>query len=123
MTITDTSIDAPVETAILEVVTRLSGPRLGLVRWTTLRSRVPGTFWEQTEALCRLAESHRLHHVKIGGTPYVWPADDLDALVAAADCARRAHSAPYPPSPADRRRTGARPSPTAELIREKPKSP
>ncbi len=84
MTITEPISDAPVESAILEAVTRLSGPRLRLVPFTTVRGRVPGTFWEQGAALCRLVESHRLNHVKIDGTPYVWPADELDAKVAAA---------------------------------------
>ncbi len=93
MTITDPNIDAPVETAILDTVTRLSGPRLRLVRWTTVRRRVPGDFWEQDTALCRLVEDRRINHIKIDGTPYVWPADEFDAQVAAAQRTRRREGA------------------------------
>jgi len=82
MTVTDITDTFPLDTAVLAAVDRLSGPDIELVRWAAIRSRIPGEFWEQTAALVRLVDSGRLHHIKIHGTPYVWPGDELSLRAA-----------------------------------------
>lgn len=75
--------DIDIEAAILAELSRLSGASCVPVRWAAIRCRVPGTFWAQVQALVRLVETGRVHHVKVGGTPYVWPADDIEVRLRA----------------------------------------
>lgn len=53
-----------------------------LVRWTPIRDRIPGTFWQKTEAHERLRSRGDLGVMKIWGTPYVWLGDDADREIA-----------------------------------------
>lgn len=53
-----------------------------LVRWTPIRDRLPGTFWEKLAAHERLRCRGELGAMKIRGTPYVWRGDEADRQIA-----------------------------------------
>lgn len=76
----DTTHDL-IETAILASLDRLvatDAPPDRLIRWSKVRQKVPGTPSQQTEALNRLWETWRINLMKVNGTVYLWPADELD---------------------------------------------
>jgi hypothetical protein len=78
-----TNCDVPaaeIETAILAVLDETGEE---LVRWSTVRSGVPGDFWCTAEALHRLQGDGRVYLIKIKGRPYVCLGDDADAELAA----------------------------------------
>jgi hypothetical protein len=54
-----------------------------MVAWTTIRDRVPGTFWAKAEAYDRLWQSWKIEAMKIAGTPYCGLPDALDRQIAA----------------------------------------
>jgi hypothetical protein len=83
MTFTPTIIEPTgeqIEAAILAIVNRQ--PDGELVRWTTIRRRVPGTFWAKQEALLKLYDRWELNLMKIHGSPYVIKAEEVEQQLA-----------------------------------------
>lgn len=72
-----------IEAAILAAVEQTS-KRTGeeLVRWTPIRDRLPGAFWQKSEAHERLRRWGDLYVIKIHGSPYVALGDDDDREIA-----------------------------------------
>jgi uncharacterized protein YcaQ len=82
MTTTTSSTHDQIMAAILEA---LAPTGATLVAWRSVRAQLPGSWWQQGEALTALFETYEVSVVKAYGVPFVRLADSYDRLAAAAE--------------------------------------
>ena len=82
---TDDEIDAAILTALAD-----AGGAQRPVSWATIERRVPGTAWQQAQAVVRLWYAWKIWGAKIRGRTYLSLSDATDALILANNLGRPA---------------------------------
>jgi hypothetical protein len=84
-----TTTNDELDAAILAALEATNGD---LVAWRTIRTKLPGDWWQQGEALTRLHETYQVSVVKIRGSCFVRLTDDFERQAAANERDRAAQT-------------------------------